>query len=229
MQVESGNAKEGLGATVTNFKDVFEGGNAHGTYHAVNRGAKPEFYEQYNEIYLEAMKMLDEGRGDEAEKMLDAAAYMTEEKWRDSAPNIVTTLGKNVALDAFLAGAAYTVVGPFLGLCNAAAATAVIGDTMSSHATWLEVGSANAPTYTAPRKTVAWSAAASGNKASSGTMTFNITSNGTVGGAFLVYFTSAANTIDTTTGTLYSAGAFSGGNKVVVTSDSLTVTYTAGL
>ncbi len=146
-------------------------------------------------------------------------------KWEDDAENLVTTAGKNLALDTILAGSAYTVTGPYLGLINGSASSAVIADVMTSHAAWLEVGATNAPAYTAPRKTVAWSAAASGSKASTGTYTFAFTSGGTVGGCFLVLGTGALSTIDNTAGTLYSAGAFTGGSKVVAASDSLTVTY----
>ena len=39
-------------------------------------------------------------------------------KWRDTALNVVTTVGKNLALDTYLAGSAYTVVGPYMGLIS---------------------------------------------------------------------------------------------------------------
>jgi hypothetical protein len=86
-------------------------------------------------------------------------------KWRDVIKNVVTTVGKNLALDTYLAGAAYTVVGPYLGLISSTSFSAVAAaDTMSSHAGWLEAGGSNAPTYTGNRKTCAWSAASSGSK-----------------------------------------------------------------
>ena len=150
-------------------------------------------------------------------------------KWSEDFDNLVTTVGKNLALDTFLAGSAYTVVGPYLGLINTNASAAVIGDTMASHATWLEVGATNAPAYTAPRKTLAWSAASGGSKATSAAASFAITSSGTVGGCFLVFGTGALSTIDNTAGTLYSAGAFTGGSKTVSNGDTLNVTYTASL
>jgi hypothetical protein len=37
-------------------------------------------------------------------------------KWEDVIENVVTTVGKNAALDAYLAGSAYTVTGPLWGL-----------------------------------------------------------------------------------------------------------------
>jgi hypothetical protein len=102
-------------------------------------------------------------------------------------------------------------------------------DTMSSHAGWTEAGNANAPTYTAPRKTAAWSAASGGSKALSSALSFAITGTGTVKGAFMVYGSGAVSTIDNTSGTLYSAGVFSGGDKVVGNGDTLSVSYTASL
>lgn len=150
-------------------------------------------------------------------------------KWSDTIDNLVTTVGKNLALDTFLAGSAYTVVGPYIGLINTNAAAAVIGDTMASHAGWLEVGNANAPTYSGTRKTAAWSAASAGAKALSAALSFAITSAGTVGGCFLVFGAGAVNTIDSTAGVLYSAGAFTGGSKTVANGDTLNVSYTASL
>lgn len=151
-------------------------------------------------------------------------------KWEDTFPNVVTTVGKNLALDTYLAGSAYTVTGPFMGLISSTSYTGVAaGDTMSSHAGWLEAGNANAPTYTSPRKTAAWSAASGGSKALSAALVFAITGSGTVKGCFLVYGSGAVSTIDNTSGTLYSAGLFSGGDKIVANGDTLNVSYTASL
>jgi hypothetical protein len=149
-------------------------------------------------------------------------------KWTDEVENLVTTVGKNLALDTILAGSAYTAA-TFIGLIGAGAASAAVTDTMASHAGWTEVGATNAPAYTAPRKTPAWAAASAGSKATSSVGAFAFTSGGTVGGCFLVFGTGASSTIDSTTGVLYSAGAFTGGSKTVAASDSLTVTYTASL
>jgi len=151
-------------------------------------------------------------------------------KWRDTIENVVCTIGMNKALDEYLAGAAYTVTGPFMGLISSVDWSEVAaGDTMTSHAGWKEAGDTNAPTYTAPRKTCAWDAAAAGSKALSAALAFVFTGAGTVKGCFLVFHTGAVNTIDNTSGTLYSAGLFTGGDKVVANTDTLNVTYTASL
>lgn len=151
-------------------------------------------------------------------------------KWTDVIDNLVVTVGKNLALDTYLAGSAYTVVGPFMGLISSVSYTAIAaGDTMASHTGWTEAGATNAPTYTAPRKTAVWSAASAGAKALSAALSFAITGTGTVKGCFLVYGTGAVSTIDNTAGTLYSAGLFSGGDKVVANLDTLNISYTASL
>lgn len=161
----------------------------------------------------------------------------TLEHWRDGVLihkedflNTVVTVGKNLALDTFLAGAAYTVTGPFMGLISSVGYSAIsAADTMASHAGWTEAGNANAPTYTAPRKTAAWDAAAAGAKALSAALSFAITGTGTVKGAFMVYGTGAVSTIDNTSGTLLSAGLFSGGDRAVVNADVLNISYTLSL
>lgn len=150
--------------------------------------------------------------------------------YSETFPNTVVTVGKNLALDTFLAGAAYTVTGPFMGLISSVSYSAIsAADTMASHAGWLEAGTANAPTYTAPRKTAAWSAASGGAKALSAALAFTFTGAGTVKGAFLVYGTGAVSTIDNTSGTLFSAGLFSGGDRAVVSTDVINVSYSVSL
>jgi hypothetical protein len=153
------------------------------------------------------------------------------ERWRDTIDNVVCTVGKNLMLDTALAGSSYSVVGPYMGLISSVSygAGPVAGDTMTSHAGWTEAGGLNAPTYTAPRKTCAWSAASAGSKALSAALSYAITSAGTVKGAFVVYGTGAVSTIDNTAGTLWSSGLFSGGDKTVGSGDTLNVNYSTSL
>jgi hypothetical protein len=151
-------------------------------------------------------------------------------KWSEVIDNVVATVGKNLALDTFLAGAAYTVTGPFMGLISSTSYTAVAaGDTMVSHAGWLEAGGTNAPTYSGNRKTAVWSAATAGAKALSAALSFAITSTGTVKGAFICYGSGASATKDNTGGVLWSAGTFTTGDKAVVSSDTLNVNYSTSL
>lgn len=147
-------------------------------------------------------------------------------KWEDRADNLVTTVGKNNALDNELAGSAYTAAW-YMGLISSTSYSAIAAaDTMASHGGWLEAGVANAPTYSqATRPAPAWSAASAGSKATSAAVAFSITGTGTVKGCFL---TSVA-TKDGTTGVLYSAGLFTGGDKAVANLDTINVTYTASM
>ena len=60
--------------------------------------------------------------------------------------------------------------------------------------------------------------------ATSAAVVFNMTGSGTVSGAFINVGGSSA--IDNTTGTLFSIGAFTAGNKTVTSGDTINVTYT---
>lgn len=150
------------------------------------------------------------------------------EKWREEYDNLVTDLGARAMLDGILDNAAKGAV--VMGLKGTG--SAAVADTQASHAGWLEVGAANAPTYSGTRKTPSWSAAAgstgAGNrqKATSAAVVFTFTGSGTVAGSFINIGGSA--TQDNTTGTLFSAGDFSG-SKSVVSTDVLNVTYTLNL
>lgn len=151
-------------------------------------------------------------------------------KWEDTIENVVTTVGKNLALDTFLSGSAYTAA-TFLGLISSVSYTAVAAaDTMVSHAGWFEVSAVTYFPTVAARLAPTFAAAASGSKATSSAVAFSIITNGgTIKGCFLVFGTGAAATLGSTAGTLYSAGTFTGGDKVVSVSDTVNVTYTASL
>ena len=141
-------------------------------------------------------------------------------------PNLVPTLGKNYLLDNGMAGSAFTAT-YYMGLISSTSySTIVAGDTAASHAGWLEAGATNAPAYSqSARPTCAWSAASAGSKSLSSALTFTFTSSGTVKGSFL----STIATKDSTSGTLFSAGLFTGGDQPVVATNVVTVTYTLGL
>lgn len=141
-------------------------------------------------------------------------------KWTETFKNLVTTVGKNDLLDKYLSGSSYTAAW-YLGLVNGSSSpTYDAADTMSSHAGWTEVTAYSEATRPAP----SFNAASGGSKSSSATA-FSINGTATVAGAFLT----SNSTKSGTSGILYSAGNFSGGNRSVVSGDTLNVTYTASV
>lgn len=148
-------------------------------------------------------------------------------KWTDTIKNLVTTVGKNDLEDKYFAGSAYTAAF-YMGLISSVsyAAGVVAADTMASHSGWLEAGIANAPTYSqGARPTCAWSAASAGAKALSASLAFSITSSGTIKGSFIT----TVSTKDGTTGILFSGGTFTGGDKIVANTDSVSVSYSISM
>lgn len=143
------------------------------------------------------------------------------EKWRDTAKNLIVNAGLNYLLDAGLSGGT-PVTSWFLGL-TAGSPTIAAGNTMGSHAGWTEV------TAYDEANRQAWSEAGPSSQSISNSgspAVFTISANGTtIGGLFLT----SSNTKGGTTGTLFSAAAFSAGNKLLDDNDTLTVTYTASL
>ena len=147
--------------------------------------------------------------------------------WREEFDNLITTVGKNFMLDQTLAASAYTAA-EYMGLISSTSYSAVaVGDTMTSHAGWLEAGSANAPTFAA-RLACVWSAASAGVKSLSAALSFTFTGTGTVQGAFITAGSGASATIGNTGGTLFAAGAISP-TRAVISGDVLNMSYSATL
>ena len=139
-------------------------------------------------------------------------------KWADTFDNLVVTVGKSLLLNAMFAGTTPSTTW-YLGLINGASApTYSVADTMASHAGWSET----VPYSNATRPAAVFTATATSSIAAAAA-TFNINATATVAGAFLV----SDNTKSGTTGTLYSAGNFSTGNRSILSGDTLNETYTA--
>ncbi len=140
-------------------------------------------------------------------------------KWVDKIENIVVNAGLNHILSVVLAAGTQTTTW-YVGLMDASP-TVAAADTMGSHAGWTEADDyteANRQTFT-PGSVASQSVDNSASKA-----TFSINATVTVGGAFLT----SVSTKNGTTGTLFAGGAFSGGNRALVSGDTLKVqaTYT---
>lgn len=167
------------------------------------------------------LKVTDKASQNLLEMRRELAAIPTYIKESRMLENLVTTVGGNDLLDKYLAGSAYTATW-YLGLIGATSFTAVaLGDTSASHAGWVEEVSYSQ----GARPTLAFSAAAAKSKSTSTPAVFSITAGSTITikGSFLI----SVNTKSGTTGVLYSAGLFTGGDVAVINGDTLNVTYTA--
>jgi len=143
------------------------------------------------------------------------------EKWRDTFPNLVVNSGLQLMNNTFFAGTSYTAVW-YLGLITgpASGTTFNASDTMLSHGGWTEdttYSNANRPTVTFGTATLADPSVIATTATS-----FSINGTTTVAGAFLT----TNNTKGGTTGTLFSASDFTGGDRLLQSGDTLNVTYT---
>ena len=149
--------------------------------------------------------------------------------WEQTVDNVVCTVGKNLMLQTALTGSGYTVTGPYMGLISSVSWSATAAsDTMASHPGWTEAGSTNAPTFAA-RIAPSFGTASAGAISTSTPVSFTMTGNGTLEGAFIVYGTGAVTTIGNTSGTLLSAGAFTGGAQPVNSGNVVQVSYSLSL
>lgn len=143
-------------------------------------------------------------------------------KWKDSAKNLVTNQGLQDMNNKYFKGSAYTAAW-YLGLVNASPSpTYAAGDTMASHAGWVETtdysgtdrATVNFGTPTTADPSVI------DNDASQAS--FTITGTVTVAGAFLT----ATQDNTTNTGVLFSVASFEApGDRSVVNGDTLLVKY----
>ena len=149
------------------------------------------------------------------------------EKWSDTFHNLVVNQGLQDMNSKYFAASGYTaawylglVEGPGSGTAFAAA------DTLASHAGWTELVPGTA--YTGNRKAVTFGTATTADPSvitnSGSPSSFAMLVNSTVvAGAFLASVSSG------TSGILFSAGDFTGGDKTVDSGDTLNVTYSFSL
>ena len=146
-------------------------------------------------------------------------------KWREENHNLVVNVGLQDMNAKYFTGSSYTAAW-YIGLYGAGASnTPAASDTMSSHAGWTEVTAYSQSTRPACTFGTPTTADPSVATNSASPASFSINGTTTVGGAFLT----SNNTKSGTTGTLFSASDFTGGDRSVVSGDTLTVTYTFSL
>lgn len=143
---------------------------------------------------------------------------------RYEAPNTIVNVGKNYILDVmFNGGTQIANIKWFMGMISSSSFSAISSsDTISSHSGWTEW-----TTYSESTRQ-AWGsgAAASQSVTNASAVVINITGSGTVKGIFIVGSASGADTKGGTTGTLWSAALYTGGDVAVINGDQLRSTYT---
>jgi RimJ/RimL family protein N-acetyltransferase len=213
------------GAQVIMSPSMFDELDPRGVF-TITHERNPETWERLSAAPRATLSALEQAWLDQPWAEQPSGRWAYAEEFR----NTVVVVGKNQMLTAALTGAPYTVTGPYMGLISSVGYSAISSnDTMASHAGWTEAGNANAPQYTGNRKTCIFAAASSGAMALSAALVFTISSNGTIKGCFITYGAGAVNTIDSTAGVLFSAGLFTGGDRAVLTSDIVNVSYSISL
>lgn len=138
-------------------------------------------------------------------------------KWVEQIDNIVVTVGLNDVHDKYFGGSSYTAA--HYVLLTDGTPTVAASDTMSSHSGWTEPVPYSDSTR--PAFTAATAASGSTNNSASPAV-FNINGTATIGGIGVA----TDSTKSGTSGVLYGAGAFTGGDQAVTSGDTLTVTIT---
>jgi len=145
-------------------------------------------------------------------------------KWADTFHNLVVNQGLQDMNSQYFKGSGYTAAW-YLGLVTGpgSGTTFAAGNTLASHAGWTENTA-----YTGNRKAVTFGTATTAdpsvidNSAAPSSFTMNANAQ-VIAGAFLCSVASG------TSGVLFSAGDFTGGDKTVDSGDTLAVTYTFSL
>lgn len=149
------------------------------------------------------------------------------EKWSDTFHNLVVNEGLQDMNSKYFQGSGYTAAW-YLGLVEGpgSGTTYAAANTLASHAGWTELVPGTA--YTGNRKAVTFGTATTADPSvitnSGSPSSFAMLVNSTVvAGAFLCSVASG------TSGVLFSAGDFTGGDKTVDNGDTLNVTYSFSL
>lgn len=139
-------------------------------------------------------------------------------RWVDTIENLIPNDALDHILDVVLASGVQITTW-YLGLTDGTP-TPAAGDTMGSHTGWSEVTAYSEGV----RQTWTPGSVASQSVDNSGTVaSFSINGTVTIGGCFLASDSAKSGS----TGTLYSVGAFSAGDKGASSGDTLNVTFTA--
>jgi hypothetical protein len=147
-------------------------------------------------------------------------------KWEERNHNLVMNAGLKDMNDKYFLGSGYTATW-YIGVYGAAASNnPAAGDTMPSHAGWVEVTAYSQATRPQAVFAAASTADPSVITTSASPAVFSINGSTVVGGAFLT----SNNTKGGGTGVLFSASDFAApGDRSVVSGDTINISYTFSL
>lgn len=228
------------GAAIVHARNLSEGVNAGGLYTVSNWRPTPARLDEY--IWMRdrlsallAMPAMQQDQDAIVVLRYRMAKIPQELVFEDTFRNTVVTEGKNALLTHFLKGSSYTA-SQVLGLLEDTGYSAIAAGNTAANITaagggsptngWNEAQSSTC----AARQTPSFGTASSGSLAATAT-SHSILATDTIKGAFLLCRSTAgtapSTTVGNTSGALYSAGLFSGGDKAVANADTLNCTYTA--
>ena len=143
-------------------------------------------------------------------------------KWEDAAKNLVVNVGLQDMNEKYFKGSSYTAAW-YIGLVQGPASgnTYAAGDTLDTHAGWTEDTSYSGGNRATATFGTATTADPSVIDNSGSVAVFSITGTATIAGAFLTDVQSNSST----SGLLFSVSNFTGGDRAVISGDTLNVTY----
>ena len=143
-------------------------------------------------------------------------------KWEDSAKNLVVNTGLQDMNTKYFKGVSYSAAW-YIGLVEGPASgnTYAAADTLASHAGWTEDTNYSGGNRATATFGTATTADPSVIDNSGSVAVFSITGTTTIAGAFLTDVQSNSST----SGLLFSVSNFTGGDRAVISGDTLNVTY----
>lgn len=142
-------------------------------------------------------------------------------KWKDAAKNLVVNTGLQDMNAKYFSGSSYSAAW-YIGLVSSTGFSAyAAGDTLASHAGWTESTDYSGGNRATATFGTATTADPSVIDNSGSVAVFNINGTVTIKGAFLCNVQSNSST----SGLLFSVSNFTGGDRSVVSGDTLNVTY----
>jgi hypothetical protein len=131
--MEKLNPRDGVGAALIKSSGAAEQAGIAGRYLVSCLRVVPEYREEADLLARMIQGAQEQMAEREVARLMGKLKELPrEEVWADEIYNVVTTVGKNLALDTVLAGSGYTA-SVVMGLKGVG--SAVAGDTMASHGT----------------------------------------------------------------------------------------------